>query len=341
MLSVGTNVKSASEPLKKIPLEYLYNALRNPKPEMASRISQLRIVRQMSAEQYSKLKQQLPYFVCAAFNPPFRRTENFAYTEHFVIDIDHIGDKGLSVTELKSRIMADSRTLLCFLSPGQDGLKVLMRLKEKCYDPGVYSVFYKKFVYEYSIAYGLQQVVDSKTSDVARACFMSVDSDAYYNPNADVVDMNAFIPAEDPAELLRFRKEVEASVAEIAESAPPQTTPAVKASDPDEDSMAKIRELLAMRPKRVTQEKTVYVPEVLNEIAGNLVASVGEVGLDVYEILNIQYGKKIRARLGLKKAEVNLFYGHRGFSVVLSPKTGTDPALNQLLADAVNSYLAM
>lgn len=341
MLSVGANVKSVSEPLKKIPVEYLYNALRNPKPEVASRISQLRIVRQMSAEQYAKLKQQLPYFVCAAFNPPFRKTENFAYTEHFVIDIDHIGEKGLSIIELKNRIMADSRTLLCFLSPGQDGLKVLMRLKERCFDPGIYSVFYKKFVYEYSIAFGLQQVVDSKTSDVARACFMSVDSDAYYNPNAEAVDIKTFIPAEDSAELLRFRKEVEDSVAGMAENASSSESPVVKNSDPDEDSMAKIRELLAMRPKRTPKEKMVYVPEVLNEIVDNLVASVSEVGLDVYEILNIQYGKKIRAKLGLKKAEVNLFYGHRGFSVVLSPKTGTDAKLNQLLADVVNSYLEM
>lgn len=341
MLSVGANVKSVSEPLKKIPVEYLYNALRNPKLEMASKISQLRIVRQLNAEQYAKLKQQLPYFVCAAFNPPFRKTENFAYTEHFVIDIDHIGDKGLSVSELKNRIMADSRTLLCFLSPGQDGLKVVMKLKEKCFDPGIYSVFYKKFVYEYSLAYDLQQVVDSKTSDVARACFMSVDPEAYYNPDAEAVDMNAFIPAEDPAELLRFRKEVDDSVAELAGAATSPEPQVAKNSDPDEDSMAKIRELLAMRPKRAPKEKTVFVPEVLNEIVDNLVASVNEVGLDVYEILNIQYGKKIRARLGLRKAEVNLFYGHRGFSVVLSPKTGTDAKLNQLLADAVNSYLEM
>lgn len=334
-------MKSVSEPLKKIPVEYLYNALRNPKLEMASKISQLRIVRQLNAEQYAKLKQQLPYFVCAAFNPPFRKTENFAYTEHFVIDIDHIGDKGLSVSELKNRIMADSRTLLCFLSPGQDGLKVVMKLKEKCFDPGIYSVFYKKFVYEYSLAYDLQQVVDSKTSDVARACFMSVDPEAYYNPDAEAVDMNAFIPAEDPAELLRFRKEVDDSVAELAGAATSPEPQVAKNSDPDEDSMAKIRELLAMRPKRAPKEKTVFVPEVLNEIVDNLVASVNEVGLDVYEILNIQYGKKIRARLGLRKAEVNLFYGHRGFSVVLSPKTGTDAKLNQLLADAVNSYLEM
>lgn len=341
MLSVGANVKSVSEPLKKIPVEYLYNALRNPKLEMASKISQLRIVRQLNAEQYAKLKQQLPYFVCAAFNPPFRKTENFAYTEHFVIDIDHIGDKGLSVSELKNRIMADSRTLLCFLSPGHDGLKVVMKLKEKCFDPGIYSVFYKKFVYEYSLAYDLQQVVDSKTSDVARACFMSVDPEAYYNPDAEAVDMNAFIPAEDPAELLRFRKEVDDSVAELAGAATSPEPQVAKNSDPDEDSMAKIRELLAMRPKRAPKEKTVFVPEVLNEIVDNLVASVNEVGLDVYEILNIQYGKKIRARLGLRKAEVNLFYGHRGFSVVLSPKTGTDAKLNQLLADAVNSYLEM
>ena len=341
MLSVGVNVKSVSEPLKKVPVEYLFNALKHPKPEMAAKIDRLGIVRQMSAEQYSKLKQQLPYFVCASFNPPFRKTENFACTEYFVLDVDHIGEKGLSMADVKSRITADSRTVLCFRSPGGDGLKVVMKLSEKCYDPGIYSVFYKKFLCDFSVLHGLQQVIDSKTSDVARACFMSVDPDAYYNPDADPVDMKLFIPSGDSSELLSFRREVDKSIAAMAEENGQDEGKEKRTSDPGDESMARIRELLNMKPKRQPQTRNVYVPKELDDIMDELYRGVNETGLEIYEVLNIQYGKKIRARLELRKAEVNLFFGKRGFSVVLSPKTGTDAALNQLLADVVNSCLGI
>ncbi len=339
MLSVGTNIKSVSEPLRKIPLEYLYNALRHPKQEMSLKIDRLKIVRQMNLEQYAHLKQQLPYFVCATFNPPFRKTENFAYTEYFVIDIDHIGEKGLSLIDLKSKIVKDSRTVLCFQSPSQDGLKVIMKLKEKCYDPGIYPVFYKKFLYDFSVRYQVQQVIDIKTSDVARACFMSIDPDAYYNPDADTVDMKMYIPVDDSSELLNARKDIEKSFAEMSSENANENNSSKKLADPTDESISKIRELLDMKPKRKTVEKNVYVPEELNGIMEELVEGIKEIGLEVYEAINIQYGKKIRARLGTKKSEINLFYGHRGFSVVLSPKTGTDAELNQLLADVVKSYL--
>ena len=44
--------------------------------------------------------------------------------------------------------------------------------------------------------------------------------------------------------------------------------------------------------------------------------------------------------MGLKKAEVNLFYGKRGFTVVKSPRSGTDATLNGLLADTVNTIIS-
>ena len=339
MLSVGTNIKSVSEPLKKAPVEYIFNALKHPKPEMTAKIDRLRIVRQMSVEQYAKLKQQLPYFVCATFNPPFRKTENFAYTEHFVLDIDHIGEKGLSLPMLKSKITADSRTVLCFQSPGQDGLKVVMRLSEKCYDPGIYSVFYKKFLYDFSILYGIQQVIDSKTSDVARACFMSIDPEAYYNPDAEAVDMKKFIPSGDPSALLDFRREMERTVSSLPEDNFIETGEKKKCSDPGDEAMARIRELLKIRSRHQPQINNVYIPKELDDIMYELCKGVNETGLEVYEIINIQYGKKIRARLELKNAEVNLFFGKRGFSVVISPRTGTDAELNQLLADVIKSCL--
>lgn len=338
MFSVGSNVRNNSEPLKKVTPEYLFNALRSPKPEFLSRIRQLRIVRQINESQYVQLKQQLPYFVCASFNPPFRNTKNFAFTECFIMDIDHICEKGLILDDLRRKIESDSRTMMCFLSPGEDGLKVIMKIKDRCYDAGVYSVFYKKFVYEFSLQYDLQQVLDIRTSDVTRACFMSVDSSAYYNPDAEPVDMAEIIDMEDSSVLLRQKKEVEESMSALTDIADSSSN-AVEIREPDDDAMERIRGLLNMKTKKVSVERPVFVPAILDTIQGELNDYVSDIGFMISEIINIQYGKKIRAKLGLKMAEVNLFYGKRGFSVVVSPKTGTDGTLNILLADTVRAFI--
>ncbi len=338
MFSVGSNVRNNSEPLKKVTPEYLYNALRFPKPEFLSRIRQLRIVRQINESQYVQLKQQLPYFVCASFNPPFRNTKNFAFTEYFIMDIDHICEKGLILDDLRRKIESDSRTMMCFLSPGEDGLKVIMKLKDRCYDAGVYSVFYKKFVYEFSLQYDLQQVLDIRTSDVTRACFMSVDSSAYYDPDAEPVDMAEIIDMEDSSVLLMQKKEVEESMSALTDIADSSSN-AVEVREPDDDAMERIRGLLNMKTKKVSVERPVFVPAILDTIQGELSNYVRDIGFMVSDIINIQYGKKIRAKLGLKNAEINLFYGKRGFSVVVSPKTGTDGTLNVLLADTVRAFI--
>lgn len=338
MFSVGSNVRNNSEPLKKVTSEYLFNALRSPKPEFLSRIRQLRIVRQINESQYVQLKQQLPYFVCASFNPPFRNTKNFAFTEYFIMDIDHICEKGLILDDLRRKIESDSRTMMCFLSPGEDGLKVIMKLKDRCYDAGVYSVFYKKFVYEFSLQYDLQQVLDIRTSDVTRACFMSVDSSAYYNPDAEPVDMAEIIDMEDSSVLLMQKKEVEESMSALTDIADSSSN-AVEVREPDDDAMERIRGLLNMKTKKVSVERPVFVPAILDTIQGELSNYVRDIGFMVSDIINIQYGKKIRAKLGLKNAEINLFYGKRGFSVAVSPKTGTDGTLNVLLADTVRAFI--
>ncbi len=84
----------------------------------------------------------------------------------------------------------------------------------------------------------------------------------------------------------------------------------------------------------------VVVPEVLNEIIGDLKKYIEQTGAIVTEIKNIQYAKKIHLRIGLKEAEINLFYGKKGFTVVQSPKSGTDAKMNELAAEIVESFLA-
>ena len=123
MISTGINITSNSDALRKVTVKYVYDSLRNPNMHIQFSIRKLRIIREIDDKQYNLLKRQLPYLVCGMFNPPYRKTENFAYTEYFIIDIDHLSDKGFSLPDVRKRIEADSRVVLSFVSPGEDGLR--------------------------------------------------------------------------------------------------------------------------------------------------------------------------------------------------------------------------
>lgn len=333
MVSAGANIVDNMSALQKVTVKYVYDSVRNPRPNIASQIRQLRIIRGLDNKQYNLLKRRLPYLVCAIFSPPCRKTENFAYTEYFIVDIDHVTDKQFSMSELRSRIEADSRVLLSFLSPGEDGLKVMFRLKERCYDSGLYSLFYKSFVNSFSQQYGLQQVIDRQTCDVSRACFISMDADAYYNPHAEAVDMRSFLPMDNPYGLFELKRKQEEQCRQLEKDVEKEALD----KEPDKQAMAHIRELLHFKVKK--KAKPVFVPQVLNDIMDDLIRHIESAGVSVAEVRNIQYGKKMRFTLGLKRAELNLFFGKKGFSVVCSPRTGTDSELNQLMVDWVSSYI--
>lgn len=334
MISVGTNIVSSADALKRVKIDYLYHSLRNPKPVIVSKISQLRIIRNLNAKQYSMLKRQLPYVVCALFNPPYRKTDNFAYSEYFILDIDHIYDKGMDVLEVKNKLTNDNRVMLCFLSPGEDGLKVLFKLKEKCYDAGLYSLFYKTFLKDFSTQYHLEQVIDERTSDVCRACFISIDSNAYYNSDAEPIDMNIYLPKDNINSLFDLKSSLNKEIKEQQKTIPKEE----KTIDPDAEVIQRVKALL--NPRNTTKQKIEpYVPQQLDDIMGELKHYVEETGIELYEIKNIQYGKKLRFRMGQKLSEINLFYGKHGFSVVQTPRCGTSAELNELMAQLVNSFI--
>lgn len=337
MISVGKSLLNNAEPLKKVTIDYLYHSLRNPKPEVESRIRQLRIVRDIDSKQYALLKRQLPYFVCGMFNPPYRKNENFAFTEYFIVDIDHLSDKEIDINQLFVKLAQDPRIMLLFRSPGEDGLKLLFKLQERCYDATIYTLFYKVFIKQLSAQYQLEQVVDSRTSDVSRACFISMDAHAHYRPDAECVSFNDYIDKEDTSGLLRLKKEIEKEERsqETAVEVPPEAN---KDIDPDEQTMQHIRSLLNPKAAKRVQEAP-FVPSELDEIISDLKQYILQTGIEVIDIHNIQYAKKIKCRLGLKQAEVNLFYGKRGFTIVQSPRCGTSAELNQLVYEVINSYL--
>lgn len=335
MIYAGTNIKSAGDILQPVTVEYLYNAIHTPKQEIALKIKQLRIVRKINPSAYSTLKQQLPYIVTSVFSPLVRRSENFAYSEYFILDIDHLSEKGLILDDVRKKVNSDDRTLLSFESPGGDGLKILMKLKEKCYDAMLYKMFYKSFLGNFSTMYNLGQSVDQKTCDVTRACFVSCDEFAYYNKGAETVDMRLWLHQESSQQLwdqLRAQDEEINSQSEYQE---------VKIKDPDADMMSDIRRRLNPSLQRIHEKQDIFVPKILDDLSEDLKGYIESLGLIVNSMSNINYGKKITVTLGLKVAEVNLFYGKKGFSVVATTKTGTNKELAELVSEVVSTYLDM
>ncbi|MCL2650340.1 MAG: CRISPR-associated primase-polymerase type B [Candidatus Azobacteroides sp.] len=332
MLSFGKHITQKDDLLTSIDVQRLYNAIKQPDETTLTLINRLRLVQTIDKKQYNVMKRELSYVVCGIFNPPYRRIENFGYAEHFIIDIDHIIEKGLNLNDLRTKLVTDSRIMLCFVSPSEDGLKLLFRLNEKCYDAGRYSLFYKTFISAFAVQYGFQQVTDTVTSDVSRACFMSYDPEAFFNPEAETVIMKDYVDFDNPFVIgeikHNLRQEDKDQKAEKSEKAVP-----------DDTAIAFIKERLQARTRIPRQKPQVYVPDELEKILEKLLQYIDESGIQVENVENIQYGKKFRFCAGSAHAEINLFFGKRGFSVVKSPKHGTSESLNDLMVSYISSFI--
>lgn len=340
MISYGQQITSAYETLSPIGINEFYQQIQNPQPDTAALIRQLRTVKEVDAKQYGQLKRKLPYYTCGIFYPAHRNTTNFAYTEYFILDIDHLTEKGLALGSLRQRICADTRVLMAFASPSMDGLKVMFHLSQQCTDPAVYSIFYRKFAYQFSMQYGVEQAIDMRTCDVTRACFASHDPEAYYNPDATPINYSDYVRDDDSmtfSQALREAENISQQAIERDDTPPEELMPLQ--SDPCDEVMANIRAILNPRRARLDQQPLpVYVPAQLEEITEDLCQYIANTGVEIVQVRSIQYGKKIQTRIGSKAAETNVFFGRNGFTVVMSPKRGTDPDTNAMIAELIESF---
>jgi len=332
MLSLGKHITQKDDLLNPLEVQQLYNLIRQPDEATLTLINRLRLVQTIDKKQYGVMKRELPYVVCGIFNPPYRRLENFGTIEYFILDIDHIAEKGFQLNALRDKLSGDSRVMLCFVSPGEDGMKLLFRLSEKCYDAGQYSLFYRTFVRAFAMQYGFEQVVDIVTSDVSRACFLSYDPEIRYNPEAEPVKMNDYVDFDNPFTIGEIRHEIKQEEKKTPTEKPERPVP-------DDATIAFIKERLQAKTRTPRQKPQVYVPDELEQILEKLLQYIGESGVQVENVENIQYGKQFRFRAGITLSEINLFFGKRGFSVVKTTKQGTSEQLNDLMASYISSFI--
>jgi len=334
MICLGRNIKQPNDPLEKITIKQLADKIRNPNAVFINFLVQLRQVQNIDAKKYRELKTKLPYVVGASFNPPYRKIEHFAKTNHLILDIDHLSQKEINIEELIDKLHHDQRILLLFKSPSGDGLKVFFKVNEPFYDHGKYSLFYKIFAQKFAKEYQLDQVIDNCTSDVSRACFVSYDPDIWHNTSCESIDISTYVNFENELQITQIK----ALIKEQEKQHTHQNDDLLTGQDMPDDLIKQIREKLnpKLAEKRGNQ---IYVPDQLNTIMELVRTNLLTYQIQIVEIVDIHYGKQFRLKLNHLQAEVNVFYGKKGYSIVKSTKSGCNADLVDIAYDIFYSSI--
>jgi len=339
MISVGKNIKQSNEQLIKVSIERIYRGLTNKQGELYKKMSFLRTLQGIDIKKYKAAKLELPYFVCAQFHPSIRKKDNFLNTQYFILDLDNLHQFDKSVERLKEELSEDDQIMLMFASPSNDGVKVLFKLKEPIVDAMYYSLFYKIFAGQFAKKYQLEGIVDIKTNDVSRCCFMSYDPETYYNPNSSLVEAEAYTQGQDINLLTKLHKELKEVENEhkLALEKVPNVFDTNKQL-PDsilQDIKQRINPNLKVKPP----VKEFYQPQEIDAILKPLEGHLNENSIDVLHVKPISYGKQFKLSAGKHWAEINLFYGKRGFTVVKTTKTGSSKELADIAVVLINQFL--
>lgn len=338
MLLIGKQITTPGDLLQTVAVENVFKAIISPNSTVATLQKRLQAIRMIDEQQYRKLKTALPYLVCATFQPKLRRKENFLYTERFIVDIDHLSAYNLDLPVLKNTLASDPRVELLFTSPSGDGLKALFVLSEKISDSGYYALFYKSFCIKLAAQYQLGGAVDTKTNDVARCCFVSFDPEAWYNPRPQLVEASEYLPEDGDMGLDRLLAQIKETEKETAAQKKELGIETAAKAPLADDILNNIKEKVGVRLKKAP-EKTYIQPAELDEIMTRLAQQLQEVDATILKMTPIHYGRQVKIGAGPYWAEVNVFYGQRGASIVGTTKTGSNRELCETLVALLKSQL--
>lgn len=283
--------------------------------------ARLRRVKDLDANSYKKLKTRLPYIVGSDFENGIRKSDFFRACHYVLLDVDHCTLENQTVPAYLSQ---DSRVLLAFVSPSGEGFKVLFRLASPCLSLLEYKMFYREFAMQFAEKHQLVGSVDLRTCDATRACFLAHDANVYFNPEATGVCWDTYIEKEEMFEGV------------AATTAPPVVKP--KAVLNEQKYQAVLKEI---NPKQMVRkaDKQLFVPEEILALQSDFERICKENNWELMDLQRINYGQKVMVRQGYKYAEVNVFFGKKGFSIVKSPKTGADAYLSEALFVALEAFL--
>lgn len=327
-LSLGHRLTDPNEVLSMVTLADVHQLIVSD-TKLQAEVLRLRKLAQLDKTAYRTLKTRLPYVVGSIFEEGKRHTQHLQAAHFFIIDMD---DCPLNDGTLQTLICQNESVALLFISPSGQGLKVFFPLDTPCTDAKLYAEAYRAFASRFAESVRLEGSVDMRTSDAARACFLSHDSNAYFNPTPKAVQWQAYVSTS----MLTFDH---ANPLDPASTSLPQNAVISSPQNPINEVayQAVLRKINPNAPVR--RPKQTHVPELLHQIEPMVREVCQENKLELVQVQPLNFGLKLMVRSGTRLAEVNVFYGKKGFSVVRSPKTGTDPTIADLLYHCIYNLL--
>ena len=139
-------------------------------------------------EKKYKHKIELPviYFSVTGFNGRKKNVNAISHSGYIVIDIDVKDNPDTDFKKLKTCLKQDIYTHACFSSPS-GGLKVVFKTNIK--DKSLHGAYFHAIVDYLLKNHSLINEIDGSGRNIARACFMPHDPDAYLNPDADIFNV--------------------------------------------------------------------------------------------------------------------------------------------------------
>ena len=136
----------------------------------------------------ARLKENLPFFVTATFEPKYCVNRNLKSTSLISFDIDNVVD----VNKARQIIENCKYTYVSFLSPSGNGFKVVCKLEKPVVDHKLFTLMFR--LYEKMMCVELQHNIDT-LPDVRRAIYLSYDPDIYFNEDCTTLP---YVTVEPP-----------------------------------------------------------------------------------------------------------------------------------------------
>jgi len=174
-VSIYKNVKSVS-PLKDTSVLKVLEDIKGGKYK-----KEMSVVRvEPNKELRNKIKENLPYVTfCGIFST--RANSNLKkHSGLACLDFDDINDP-VELENLRVVLNKDKYTFSTFLSPSANGFKVLVKIPPVSSNDD-YHDYYIELINHYS----QYHEIDKSTKDIARACYLSYDSDLYLNVDSEL-----------------------------------------------------------------------------------------------------------------------------------------------------------
>jgi len=155
------------------------------------------LVAQGKLDEYNDQKRSLPGFTPSGLFEGGRKLQHLKeYSGVIVLDLDDLSPDALET--IRSRVEELKFTYACFVSPGGQGLKILVRVFSR---PVLHKQAFNqvKDLYERE----LNVLIDPSGKDVTRLCFVSWDEMLYLNPSSAIFKTYVNLLEEDIDKVIR------------------------------------------------------------------------------------------------------------------------------------------